>query len=159
MKRHPFRLAVVLRVRRLEEEAATLELRAANFALRQAVIARDSAQQRYRGLTSGVQASGSVDQLHAERLEAGLLAEQAATAQRVAMERASAAALAQARWSKAAKRVAVLERLIARRRAEHEAEERRLEVALVDDLVTARFAAEHADADADLAGTAGRTPG
>lgn len=147
MTRYRFRLATVLRVRRMEEEAAKLDLRASNVALRQAVVARDEAEDRYRAFASGGTAVASAAALHAERLQAGLLAEQAAAAQRVAMERASAAALAQARWSKAAKRVAVIERLAARRRAEHAAAELRAEIALVDDLVTARYAAEHAQAD------------
>lgn len=147
MSRYHFRLATVLRVRRMEEEAAKLELRAANVALREAEAARDGAQERYRAFAAGGGAVASVVDLHAERLHAGLLAEQVAAAVRVAAARSSAAVLAQARWSKAAKRVAVLERLSQRRRAEHAAAELRAEVALVDDLVTARYAAEHALAD------------
>lgn len=147
MSRYHFRLATVLRVRRLEEEAAKLELRAANVALRHAESARDEARERYHAYTVGNGAVASVVELHAERLEAGLLAEQVAATARRASERASAANLAQARWSRAAKRVAVLERLSQRRRAEHAAAELRAEVALADDLVTARYAAEHALAD------------
>lgn len=147
MSRYQFRLATVLRVRRMEEESAKLQLRGANIALRQAIAARDLAEERYRTFTSTGPAAASAVHLLAERLEAGLLAEQVATAQRLAMDRATSAALAQARWSKAAKRVAVLERLDARRRSEHAAAELRAEVALVDDLVTARYAADLADAD------------
>jgi flagellar protein FliJ len=147
VSRYQFRLATVLRVRRMEEEAAKVELRAANLALRQAVTARDAAEERYRAFTALGAAVVSAAQLHAERLEAGLLAEQCSVTQRVALERAAGAALAQARWSKSAKRVAVLERLDARRREEHAAAELRAEVALVDDLVTARYAAEHLEAD------------
>ena len=147
MKRYHFRLAAVLRVRRAEEEAAKLELRAANVALREAVAARDLAAERYRALAAEGATTGSVADLHAQRLHAGLLAEQVAAAERLAMERTGTAVLAQARWSKAAKRVAVLERLDARRRAEHRAEEQRAEIALVDDLVTARYASEHAELD------------
>jgi flagellar FliJ protein len=153
-----FRLATVLRIRRMEEETAKLELRAANVALRNAVAARDAADERYRSFTSSKQAIASASELMAERLEAGLLAEQVAATQRRAMERAASAALAQARWSNAAKRVAVLERLDARRREEHAAGELRAEVALVDDLVTARYAAEHADAETDGAGSDGAGP-
>lgn len=151
MSRPRFRLAAVLRVRRMEEEAAKLELRAANVALRQAVTDRDLAEARYRASTAGGPALASVADLHAQRLQAGLLAEQAAAAQRLALQHAGAAALAQARWSKAAKRVAVLERLEARRSAEQAAEELRAEVALVDDLVNARYAAERTGAE-ELAG-------
>lgn len=147
MKRYRFRLATVLRVRRMEEETAKLELRTANLALRQAVAARDLVDERYRAYASDRTAITSAAELQAERLEAGLLAEQLAKAQRIAIERATAAALAQARWSRAAKRVAVIERLDARRRSEYVAEELRAEVALVDDLVTSRYASEQSDAD------------
>lgn len=156
MKQYRFRLATVLRVRRAEEETAKLDLRAANVALREAVAERDRAKQRYEAAAASSAAVGSVEELHAHRLEAGLLAEQVAAAERLAMERTGTAVLAQARWSKAAKRVAVLERLDARRREEHAAEERQAEVALVDDLVSARYAGETASpADFDAAEVTG----
>lgn len=154
MRQYSFRLATVLRVRRAEEETAKFDLRAANVALREAVAARDRAKQRYEALAASSAAVGSVAELHAHRLETGLLAEQVAAAERLAMERTGTAVLAQARWSKAAKDVAVLERLDARRREEHAAEERRAEVVLVDDLVAARYAGETAspaDSDAEVA--------
>jgi flagellar protein FliJ len=140
-----FTLETLLRVRRVEEDQARRALVTANAALRAAIARRDRADGRYRAFSAVERAVPSVEELLCERLEAGFLAEQVTTAQREALASAGQAAIAQAHWSKAAKRVAVLERLEARRRAEHVAEELRLEVALVDDLVTARYVNEQFD--------------
>lgn len=140
-----FSLQTLLRVRRVEEEGARRTLVAANAALRAAIARRDRADRRYRAFAGVERTVESIGHLLRERLEGELLADQVAAAQREALTMAGEAAVAQAQWSKAAKRVAVLERLEARRMAEHVAEELRGEVAIVDDLVTARYALEHFD--------------
>lgn len=147
MSRYRFRLETVLRVRRAEESSAKGALLRANASLRQALGVRDRAQQRYRDVLAGQAATCRVEDLVRDRLEADLVAEAMGVAQRRAMRAAGEAALAQVDWAQAARRVAVLERLDLRRRAEHDEDERRAEVGLVDDLVTARYVEDHRASD------------
>ncbi|MGH9089409.1 MAG: hypothetical protein ACRDYZ_15090 [Acidimicrobiales bacterium] len=134
-------METVLRVRRAEESDAKGDLLRANARLRRSLEVRDMAQARYRDVVEGHRSSVSVEQLVCERWEAGMSADALALAQRAAMRAAGEAALAQMDWTQAARRVAVLERLDARRRAEHAEGERRAEHGALDDLVTARYAA------------------
>ncbi|MGH8981634.1 MAG: flagellar export protein FliJ [Acidimicrobiales bacterium] len=147
MSRYRFRLATVLLVRRAEEEGARHVLRTANVALHTAVARRDLANRRYRSFAERGRKVCSAEELGAERLHAGFLADDAASAQRAAIALASYAALARVKWSKAARRVAILERLDERRRAEHALAEQRAETALVDDIVTGRYLADVATAE------------
>lgn len=142
MSRYRFRLETVLRVRRAEEADAKAALLQANARLRAALEARERAQQHYRDVVDHHDGHGTREQLRRERWEASVAADVLAAAQREAIRGAGEAALAQVDWAQAARRVAVLERLDLRRRAEHAAEEQRREASAVDDLVTARFVAE-----------------
>ncbi len=142
MSRYRFRLETVLRVRRAEEADAKATLLQANARLRSALEVRELAQQRYRDVVDHQDDRVSPEQLRRDRWEASVAAEAVAAAQREAIRGAGEAALAQVDWAQAARRVAVLERLDLRRRSEHAAEEHRREAGAVDDLVTARFAAE-----------------
>lgn len=142
MSRYRFRLETVLRVRRVEEDHAKRVLLGANTALRAAIERRDRARARYRAFADGGRDVRTIDQLHVERLQAGLLADEMASAQRAANAVANDAALARVQWSTAARRVAILERLNERRRAEHAERELRAEHAFVDDIVTARYLSE-----------------
>lgn len=147
MSRYRFRLETVLRVRRVEEERAKRALLEANTALRAAVERRDRTRERYRAFTARGREVRTVCELQGERLEAGFLADEAAAAQKAAISVASDAALARVQWSKAARQVAILERLDERRRAEHAVEEQRAEIAFVDDIVTGRYVAEVSSAE------------
>ena len=135
--RYIFPLATVLRVRRAEERVARARLVAANASLVSAIEERDLAEARYRSAGSLVVDLAS---LLAERCQAELAARTLERARRDVSRAAGEAALAHVGWTEAAKRVAMLERLDERRRAEHLVEEGRKEVAMVDDVVAARYA-------------------
>lgn len=154
MSKYRFRLETVLRVRRAEETDAKAALLQANSRLRQMLERRDVAQQRYRRVVAHQPVAATAEELRLERWEAELLADALALAQREAMRAAGEAALAQVEWAQAARRVAVLERLDLRRRAEHADEERRKEHRMVDDLVTARYVASGPAQDAAGSGPA-----
>lgn len=138
MKRYTFRLEVVLRARRAQEDLARQALAQANRRLRQALEEAEAEQARYDAMGT---ASGVVDLVEDRRdrvwrdLAAGTLLE----ARRSQEEMSVAAAVQAAAWREAAQRVAALERLDERRRAEHAVAVARAEAAVVDDLVTARF--------------------
>jgi flagellar protein FliJ len=136
--RYKFRLAAVLRVRQAEEEQAADALRRANARVRALLAARDDEVARYRSLavTGGPMTAAELRQ---ERATAALVADTMTAAEKAAMTAAADAALAQVAWSTAARRVTALERLDERRRAEHADDERRAQIAEVDDLVTARY--------------------
>lgn len=140
MKRYRFRLAAVLRLRRAEQEQARIALAAANAELRSLLLARDQEARRYGQLA---RRPGAVDAagLAAERSDAELAAASLRACEDRAAEAATRAAIAQVAWLEAHRRVLALERLEQRRREEHEADVRREEVALVDDLVNARYRA------------------
>ncbi|MDA8311680.1 MAG: hypothetical protein M0Z46_13935 [Actinomycetota bacterium] len=140
MRRYRFGLETVLRVQRAAKQKAVRELMLADARLREDVQVRDAARHRYARFTACAPARGAVEQFRAERAVAGLLAQSASAAERRALKSAERAAVAQARWSQASRRAAALERLDERRRAEHVAAALRAEVALVDDVVSARHA-------------------
>jgi len=135
--RYRFPLETVLRVRRAEERAARARLLLANATLVSAIASRDLADARYRATGSRV-----VDlvSLLEERCAAELAAVALEHAKKMVSRAASEAALAHVAWTSAAKRVATLERLDERRRGEHLVDEARREVAMVDDIVAARYA-------------------
>jgi len=135
--RYVFRLATVLRVRRAEEQRARAALMVANASLVGAIEDRDEADARYRAQLTTVSDAAS---LVRERCDAELAAATLERAQRRVSRAASEAALARVEWSGAARRVAMLERLDERRRAEHLESERRREAVAVDDLVAGRRA-------------------
>ena len=132
-----FRLQTVLRVRRAEEKAARANLHLANASLVSAIEARNRAQTRYLATSAQV---ADLASLLDERCVADLSARTLERAQRRMGRAASEAALAHVAWTSAAKRVAMLERLDERRHAEYLEEEARREVAMVDDIVAARYA-------------------
>lgn len=138
MKRYEFRLAAVLRIRRVEEEQARETLAAANGRLRSLLLERDAQSRRYRELVGSVPATtveGFLAELHAAHLAASVVAR----ATRAVTGAAADAALAQVAWAGASRRVKLLERLDDRRRREHAEDLQRAEVAVVDDIVTARY--------------------
>lgn len=140
MKRYQFRLDGVLRLRRAELEQARVALGAANAAVRGLLVTRDLEAARYGEIAHRCAAADRAGLL-AEREEARLAADRLADAERRVANAAVAAAVAQVNWSTANRRVAALERLEVRRRAEHAAEVLREEAALLDDVATARFLA------------------
>ncbi|MDA8291442.1 MAG: hypothetical protein M0Z33_07185 [Actinomycetota bacterium] len=147
MRRYVFRLASVLRLRRAEEEQARERLQLANTRLRERILARDAEAARYRALVARAPAEDA-DGLRTEMHTASLAAATVDAARRSVATAASDVALAQIEWQVAARRVEILERLDDRRRMEHLAEEGRAEVAVVDDLVTARFVRDRDDSRA-----------
>lgn len=147
MKRYQFRLAAVLRLRHAEEEQAREALSAANGRLRARISERDAELTRYTRLSTATPAT-TLDGLRAEHQAAGLAAAVVTQARSAVTTAAADAALAQISWSGASRRLKVLERLDERRREEHAEDERRAEIATIDDIVTARYvdaqnAAEH----------------
>lgn len=146
MKRYQFRLASVLRLRRAEQEQARVVLAEANTRLKALLLARDREAAHFGELARRSDAADA-NALLAERHDAEVARQRLALADRQVAEAAGAAAIAQVAWLGAHQRVLALERLEERRRAEHAAEVLREEIALLDDLSTARFAA-HARAKA-----------
>jgi flagellar FliJ protein len=137
MKRYSFRLDPVLRVRRVEEDRAVMELSAAQRAL---VAAEESLQRRVDRYSDVPVPVGpvSVDELLRMRAHQD---NAAASVVFGGAERLRAEATVDIRrqaWSEAATRVAALERLDERRRAEHQQEAQRQELVEVDDMVVAR---------------------
>lgn len=138
MKRYQFRLQSVLRARRAQEDLARQSLALANRRLRDAQVLLAQEQTRYRS----VEVRRGVVDVPAARAEQSwqhLAAASVAHAARCLEDLAVAAADHQAAWREAARRVAALERLDDRRRAEHVLAAARADGVEVDDLVTARF--------------------
>jgi flagellar biosynthesis chaperone FliJ len=141
MSRYRFRLETVLRVRRAQEEAARQNVMRANHAMHAASARRREEAARYAALpvSSGTTSIAAYSQ---ERSRADLAAAslEARTGDEVAARVEVASRLAE--WTEAAKPVAALERLDARLREEHEADEMRSLTATVDDVVSARWMAQ-----------------
>jgi flagellar export protein FliJ len=137
VKRYAFRLEPVLRVRRIEEERAILELATATRALADAEATLERRLDRYGAVPVPV---GPVPVDHLLRMRARLDGV-AASVVHAGTQRLRAEAVVDVRrqsWSDAATRVAALERLDERRRAEHAHETQRQELVEVDDMVVAR---------------------
>ena len=139
MKRFRFRLDQVLHVRRVQEDRARFDLLSANRDAQLAALRVDDRLADYAGRQMP---SGPRPYAEFERavflLESGAAAVGAARAQH-----RDALTVVDARredWTAARRRVAALERLEERRRAEHAIEVQRAEDQLVDDLVVARHA-------------------
>ena len=137
MKRYEFRMAKVLRVRQIQEEAARAGVAVAQAAQRRAELALEASQEHYRGLGTPATAQDAAAFL--------ALREQAshrATAVRLAdgnrQVAADATVTAVATWQDSNRRVDALERLDERRREEYGIELRRDEDATVDEIVVAR---------------------
>lgn len=141
MKRYRFRLEAVLRARRALEDQARQELARANGKLRLAQAHAEDEQRRYQDMPAPAGVVTMV-QDRQDRVWRELAAGSLLQARRASEDLAVAAAVRQAAWREAAQRVAALERLDDRRRAEHAQHMARAEVAEVDDLVTARFEVE-----------------
>lgn len=138
MKRYAFRLETVLRARRAQQDLARQELARANQALRRAMATVHAEQERYQAMES---VTGVVDVVQdaQDRVWRTLAADSLHQAERSREDLAVTAAVHQAAWREAAQRVAALERLDGRRRAEHDVLVSRAEAAEVDDLVTSKF--------------------
>ena len=139
MKRFRFRLDQVLHVRRVQEDRARFDLLTAN---REAHFAAARVEERLADYAQRQMPTGPQPYEQFER--AVFLLDSAAGA--VGAARAThreALAVVDARridWTAARRKVAALERLEERRRAEHAVEVQRAEDQLVDDLVVARHA-------------------
>jgi flagellar protein FliJ len=139
MKKFRFRLDQVLHVRRVQEDRARAELLTANRDAHLASVRVDERLHDYagRGLPLGPQSFAAFERA-VFLLDAGAAGVEVARAthrdaQSVVEER-------RIDWTAARRKVAALERLEERRRAEHAVEVQRAEDTLVDDLVVARFA-------------------
>jgi flagellar export protein FliJ len=154
VKRYRFRLDAILRLRVAEEEQARTVLGRAERELHVALAARDAELARYRSL---LPARGPIanDIFHRQEVVARMAAATLRVAEHQVAVVAERAARARLMWSEAARRVAILERLDERRRAEYQEEERRAEVALVDDIVTARYVADGIERHRDAQGVLG----
>lgn len=139
MKRFHFRLEQVLRVRRVQEDIARGALMLAN---REAQTAADAVNARVAEYTDAARPSGAQSYDTFNRMQSHL--DNAAAAITVARaeykSRLEVVETRRSEWAAARQRVAALERLEERRRAEHAVEVRRAEDRLVDDLVVARHA-------------------
>jgi flagellar export protein FliJ len=144
MKRYQFRLEGVLRLRRAELEQARLVLAGANAALQSALLVREREAERYNSVAFRSDASAP-DALRAELHDSAVAHARLAGAERSVADAAVHAAVAQVNWSSANRRVAALERLDERRRAEHAAEVRREEAVLLDEIAGARYLRAHND--------------
>ncbi len=139
MKRFRFRLDQVLHVRRVQEDRARFGLLSAN---RDAHLAAMQVEERLADYAGRSMPSGPQSYANFERalflLDSGAAA--VGTARTAHRESLVIVDARRAEWTDARRRVAALERLEARRRAEHAVEVQRAEDQLVDDLVVGRYA-------------------
>jgi flagellar biosynthesis chaperone FliJ len=138
LKRFRFRLAQVQRVRELQEDQARAALLTAHRR------AHDAATQVDASLAEYARRSFPPGPLSNDQFERSLFLLDTAAGMVGVARAAHSDALAtveihREEWTAARRRVAVLERLEERRRAEHELDARRAEDRLTDDLVIARF--------------------
>jgi flagellar protein FliJ len=138
MKRYQFRLASVLRVRRIQEEQARAELLAANQSVRTAHLHLASRVGHLESLPKSVAVASTPTFLanHARLASVASSISLARIAKQVAEEAATEKRLA---WQVTAQRVESLERLDDRARTEHGLETQRAADQEVDDLVVSRF--------------------
>jgi len=152
VKRYRFSLETALRVRRVQEEAAGFALARANHDLQRAMDTYRGALARYEALAPahGTQELSTFrrDRDEAERMAASVQA--AWVAVDVATDEVAAR---HAEWLAASRRVAALEKLDDRRRAEWLVEERRAEVAAIDESAISRWLADTMAAPAGETGT------
>jgi flagellar export protein FliJ len=138
VKKFRFRLEQVMRVRRVQEDQARGELLLAN---RSAQLAAQRVEERTAEYNTRALPTGQSSYEDFERTL--FLLDTAAGAIQVAKQAHRETLVVvddrRADWARARQKVAALERLEQRRRAEHAVEVRRDEDRLVDDLVVARF--------------------
>jgi flagellar export protein FliJ len=141
LKKFQFRLQSVLRVRRIQEDLARARLLTANAAAHEAERAVDARLARYYDLErpAGLQVEPLFTRAWSH-LDLAADAVDVAREQRI--EALATVAERRAEWSEASMRVAALERLEDRQRAEHAVEVQRDEDRLVDDLVVSRHRRE-----------------
>ena len=141
MKAYRFRLESVLRVRRLQERAATQQLADAVRVLHQAQSESARARRSLEGaaVPEGRLTIGAIEWAHAQSTRLSESARQRAEAVETAAE---AARQANAAWGTATRRTATLERLDERHVALWQEEVDRSEAAVLDDLATRRRAGE-----------------
>jgi flagellar protein FliJ len=139
MKRFHFRLAQVLRVRRVQEDQARYALMSANGLAALAARRVDERLDEYaqRQMPEGPQSFADFERSVFLLDSAAGAVGAARSAHREALD---VVAACRAEWTDARRRVAALERLEERRRAEHAIEVQRAEDRFVDDLVVARHA-------------------
>jgi flagellar FliJ protein len=137
MKRYSFRLEPVLRVRRIEEDQAVLQLANAQRGLVEAEATLQRRLDRY-GDVPVPAGPVPVDQLLRMRARQDGVAAAVVAAGTNRLRAEATVDVRRQEWSAAATRVAALERLDERRRAEHEQEALRQELITVDDMVVAR---------------------
>jgi flagellar protein FliJ len=140
VKRYTFRLASVLRVRRIEEDRAAGELAAAQQRERDAAAAVAARRAELDALAAERTGAESVSAFHARRflLENAVHGVKAAEAAQAMV--ADEAEQRRLTWVEAAARVSAIERLDDRKREDHRLENDRIEAQEVDDLVTGRAA-------------------
>jgi flagellar protein FliJ len=141
LKKFQFRLQSVLRVRRVQEDLARARLLTAHSAARAAERAVDARIARYYELDrpAGVQLEPVFARTLAHLDHA---ADAIDVAREQQIEALALVAARRAEWSEASMRVAALERLEDRQRAEHAVEVQRDEDRLTDDLVVSRHSRE-----------------
>lgn len=137
MKRYEFRMAKVLRVRRLQEDAARAGVAVARSAEREAETAVAASQEHYRGLAADVANASAMDFL-SQRDQVAFRATGVRLAEGRLSTATDATAQAVAGWRVTHQRVEALERLDERRREDHGVELRRFEDAAVDEIVVSR---------------------
>lgn len=137
MKRYHFRLEQVLRVRRMQEEAARGQLLAATAAVaaqEQQLVERTAA---YEASLSATEIQPCADFLYEQSRRSAFAA--AVLAQRGSVREAhDDVARARAVWSESASRVGALERLDERQRTEHRAQAQKEDELNTDELVVSR---------------------
>jgi len=141
MKRYTFSLETALRVRRVQEEAAGFALAHANRGLQRAVDSYRAALGRYEAL----EPTGGAHDLTTFRRDRDEAERMAAAVQRAwsAVDAATEEVAARhAEWVAATQRVAALEHLDERRREEWLVEERRSEMAAIDESAITRWLAD-----------------
>ncbi len=138
MKRYHFTLESALRARRAQEDVARQRLGDANRRLSGARAAYEATVEALRAIAVTADPLDR-DAFVAARAQEMRMAEAVQKARRLVAEIEVEAAVCYAAWVDTGKRVASLERLDERRRQEWEADNRREEVAAVDDVVASRW--------------------
>ena len=136
MKRYEFRMHKVLRVRRLQEDAARAALAGARRVEQESQLALSESQEHYGALSVPAAESAVAFLGLRERAAHRATGVRLAEGQRQVAAEQTAAAVAT--WHERNRRVDALERLDGRRRDEYDIERRRAEDATVDEIVVSR---------------------
>ena len=137
MKRYEFRMEKVLRVRRLQEDAARAAVAASRRAEQQAQVALEASQAHYSSLAVDTPAASAAEFLGL-RERAAHRATGVRLSQGLRAVAADETAASVRTWQESNRRVDALERLDERRRDEYDIEARRAEDTAVDEIVVAR---------------------